>query len=212
MYLTSMTANLNKLFRLTEDQVEEAGEILARAFYNNPGFIYLIPDDSERKMKLKYVFEYIIRYAVLYGEVYAPSSKLEGIAGWLSSENAYKTRERQIRSGGREVVSKIGMDFYKKSKPYEEFTDLVHKRNAPFKHWYLAPLGVDPIFQGKSYAGVLLKAMFERAKQELLPIYLETNTEKNVSIYEHYGFQILEDTIVPDTDIHLYAMLRENST
>jgi len=69
---------------------------------------------------LKYVFEYIIRYDVLYGEVYQPSSDLEGIAGWIPSEYAHKTDERQIRSGGRKVVAKLGMEFYKRSKNLEE--------------------------------------------------------------------------------------------
>jgi len=69
---------------------------------------------------LKYVFEYIIRYDVLYGEEYPPSSDLEGIAGWIPSEYAYKTYERQIRSGGRKVVAKLGMEFYKRSKNLEE--------------------------------------------------------------------------------------------
>ncbi|MFX1296252.1 MAG: GNAT family N-acetyltransferase [Promethearchaeota archaeon] len=206
-----MTIALNKLFRLTEDQVKDAGKILSRAFQDNPLFIYLIPDDSERKVKLKYFFEYKIRYDVLYGEVYAPSPNLEGIAGWLFSENAYKTLERQIRSGRTKVVSKLGMEFYKKTKYVEEFVDMLHKRYAPFKHWYLAPLGVDPIFQGKGYAGILLKAMFVRVEQELFPIYLETNTEKNISIYEHYGFQILEDITIPDSDLRIWAMLKENS-
>ncbi len=206
-----MMTNLDRLFRLREDQVKHASEVLSRAFYNNPGFVYLIPDDSERKEKLKYVFEYVIRYDVLYGEVYSPSSDLEGFAGWIPFEYIYKTYETQIRSGGKKVVAKLGMEFYKRSKNLEEFTDLVHKRNAPFKHWYLAPLGVDPEFQGKGHAANLLKAMFARVKKENLPIYLETNTEKNVSIYEHYGFQILEDTTIPDTDVRLCAMLRKNS-
>ncbi len=206
-----MMTNLNKYFRLTEDHVKHASKVLSRAFYDSPGFVYLIPDDSERKKKLKYVFEYVIRYDVLYGEVYSPTSDLEGIAGWIPYEYAYKTYERQIRSGGKKVVAKLGMEFYKRSKNLEDFTDLIHKRNAPFKHWYLAPLGVDPEFQGKGYAGDLLKAMFARVEQEHLPIYLETNTEKNISIYQHYGFQILEDTTIPDTNVRLCAMVRKNS-
>ncbi|MFW9989452.1 MAG: GNAT family N-acetyltransferase [Candidatus Odinarchaeota archaeon] len=204
--------DLNKLFHLTEDHVKKASEVLSRAFYDNPGFIFTIPDDSERKEKLKYIFEYIIRYDVLYGEVYSPSADLEGIAGWIPFEYIYKTYEAKVKSGGKKVVEELGIEFYKRTKKIEEYTDLIHKRNAPFKHWYLAPLGVEPELQGKGYAGILLKAMFARVEKENLPIYLETNTDKNISIYENHGFEILEDTIILDTDVRLCAMLRKTPT
>ncbi|TFG13662.1 MAG: N-acetyltransferase [Promethearchaeota archaeon] len=206
-----MKSNLNELYCLTEDQVKPASKILSEAFYDDPISVYLIPDVSERKAKLKYVYEYVIRYDILYGEVYATSPNLEGIAGWLHSENAYTTIERQIKSGGAKVISKLGMEFYKKSKHVQEFTDLIHKKNAPFKHWCLDQFGVDPNFQGKGFAGVLLKAMFTRVDPEGVPIYVETHKEKNVAIYQHYGFEILEDTMIPDTDIRKWAMLKEPS-
>ena len=206
-----MKSNLNELFCLTEDQVKPAGKILSDAFFEDPISVYLIPDVSERKAKLKYVYEYVIRFDILYGEVYASSPNLEGIAGWLHSENAYKTVKRQIKSGGQKVISKLGIEFYKKSKNIQEFTDLIHKKNSPFKHWILDQIGVDPHVQGKGHAGVLLKAMFTRSDQEGIPIYLETHKEKNVAIYQHYGFKILEDTTIPDTDIRKWAMLREPS-
>ena len=206
-----MKSNLNELYHLTENQVKLAGKILSEAFYDDPISVYLIPDVSERKAKLKYVYEYVIRYDILYGEVYATSPNLEGIAGWLHSENAYKTIKRQIKSGGPKVISKLGMEFYKKSKHVEEFTNLIHKKNAPLKHWNLDQLGVDPNFQGKGHAGVLLKAMFTRSDQEGIPIYLETHKDINVAIYQHYGFKILKDATIPDTDIHLWAMLKEPS-
>ncbi|MFW9989451.1 MAG: GNAT family N-acetyltransferase [Candidatus Odinarchaeota archaeon] len=201
--------DLTKLFRLTEDQVKKASEVLSRAFYDNPWSKYIIPEDSERRKKLKYVYEYLIRYDVLYGEVYSPSSDLKGIAGWIPFEYIYKTYETQIRSGGKKIVEKLGIDFYKRSKKLEEFRELLHKRHAPFKHWYLDTIGVDPKFQGKGHAGTLLKAMFARVEKENLPIYLETSTDKNISIYEHHGFEILEDTTIPDIDIDFCAMLRK---
>ena len=43
-------------------------------------FAFFIPDASERKNKSHYIFEFLIRYGVLYGEAYATSSNLEGVA------------------------------------------------------------------------------------------------------------------------------------
>jgi len=41
-----------------------------------------------------------------------------------------------------------------------------------------------------------------------LPCYLETLEEKNVRLYEHFGFTVLEQTAVPDTYLTVWAMLR----
>ena len=86
---------------------------------------------------------------------------------------------------------------------------LVHKRLAPFDHWYLLPIAVDPEEQGKGYGSLLLREMFKIIDNEKLPIYLETNTEKNVGFYQRYGFEVLEYAIIPKTDIPIWCMLRK---
>ena len=42
-------------------------------------------------------------------------------------------------------------------------------------------------------------------------IYLETHLEERVSLYEHYGFELLEKSKVPHAkDIYLYGMIRRH--
>ncbi len=90
-----------------------------------------------------------------------------------------------------------------------EYIDTVHKRLAPFKHWFLQIIGVDPQFKGKGYAGKLLHPMFARIDEEGLPCYLETLDETNVPPYEHFGFRIVEKSAIPETKLTNWAMLRE---
>ena len=93
-----------------------------------------------------------------------------------------------------------------------EYIDTVHKRLAPFKHWFLQTIGVDPQFKGKGYAGKLLHAMFTRIDEEGLPCYLETLDETNVRLYEHFGFKVIEKSTIPETKLTNWAMLREKSS
>ena len=90
-----------------------------------------------------------------------------------------------------------------------EYIDAMHKRLAPFKHWFLQTIGVDPQFQGKGYAGELLRPMFARMDKEGLPCYLETLDEQNIQLYEHFGFKVVEKAIIPKTSLTSWAMLRE---
>ena len=204
-----MTVDLNNLFRLTKAQIKPAAEMLTRAFQDNPSTIYHFPDVSERKYKPSYFFQFVIRYALLYGEVYSTSPNLEGVAMWLPSEKVRMTPWRVIRSGFLSTTLKLGRKTASQLGSLGNYISSIHKRHAPFKHWYLDGLGVDPDYQGKGYASTLLKAMFARIDKERLPCYLETQDEKNLPIYQHYGFKVVEESIVPNTKVTNWAMLRE---
>ena len=68
---------------------------------------------------------------------------------------------------------------------------------------------VGPDYQGQGYASTLLKAMFTRIDNDRLPCFLETQNANNVPIYQHYGFKVVEESIVPNTKVTNWAMLRE---
>ena len=92
-----------------------------------------------------------------------------------------------------------------------EHVDSVHQRLAPFKHWFLQAIGVAPQIQGEGYAGKLLRPMLARMDEEGIPCYLETLEEQNVPLYEHFGFEVIEKSNVPETSLTNWAMLRETS-
>jgi hypothetical protein len=39
--------------------------------------------------------------------------------------------------------------------------------------------------------------------------YLETNKEANVSLYQHYGFSLMREELIPDSPVTHYAMVRQ---
>jgi len=206
-----MIADLSNLVRLTKAQVKPVAEMMARAFQDDTISAYFFPDVSERKNKAPYAFESLIRYGLLYGEVYATSPNLEGAAVWLPSDKVHRTPWRRIRSGDLLMVFKVGRKTASRQRSLGDYASSVHKRHVPFKHWYLQLIGVDPACQGKGYASILLRAMFARIDKERLPCYLEATTEKNVPIYQHYGFKIVEEGKVPGSEVTLWAMLREKA-
>jgi GNAT superfamily N-acetyltransferase len=205
-----MTSDLNDLIRLDKSRLKPAAEMMARAFHDDPGSVYFFPDVAERSSKLPYLFRLLIGYGLLYGEVYATSPNLEGVAVWLPSEKSYRTLWRNIRSGGLSLLFRIGREAAAREYALGEYFESLRQRCAPAAYWYLPLLGVDPVYQGKGYASILLRAMFGRADRERLPCYLETLTEKDVSIYRHLGFEVVEEGVVPGTGVTVRAMLRKN--
>ena len=84
-----------------------------------------------------------------------------------------------------------------------------HQKIINFPHWYLSPIGVDPIYQGKGFASKLMKSMLMRLDKDKIPCFLEAQTKKNVEIYQHYGFEVVGETTIPLANIPHWVMLRK---
>jgi N-acetylglutamate synthase-like GNAT family acetyltransferase len=56
---------------------------------------------------------------------------------------------------------------------------------------WLAAVGIIPEMQGKGIVGMLVRAIFRKAKELNYP-HIHVWTEDKVELYEHYGFKILE--------------------
>ena len=204
-----MSTDLKDFVQLNKSHIKPATEVLTRAFRNDPMSKYFFADELKREKRLPHLFQYILSYCVRYGEVYATSSDLEGIAAWLTSDNHPMAFWRLIRSVPLSIMLSFGREGGARMRYLGEYIDAVHKRLAPFEHWFLQTIGVDPQFKGKGYAGRLLRPMFARIDEEGLPCYLETLDEANVPLYEHFGFRVLEKSTIPETKLTNWAMLRE---
>jgi len=204
-----MSDDLKNLVPLNKSDIKAAAEVLTRAFRNYPLLQYGFPDELEREKIASYFFQYVLSYCVRYGEVYATSPNLEGIAAWLTSDYFPMTFWKLIRSVSLPVTFGFVRGGGARLKHAGDYIDSMHKRLAPFKHWFFQTIGVDPQFQGKGYAGKLIRAMLARIDKEGLPCYLETLDETNVRLYEHFGFRVIEKSVIPETKLTNWAMLRE---
>jgi len=199
----------NNPIRLDKSQVRAAAQVLSRAFYDDPVFSYLIPDALQRRNKLHHLFETMVRYSVSYGEVYATSPNLEGIAVWLPSDRVEMTSWQGIRSGGLSIILKLGLRSTLRQLSLYDSMCSTHKCHILSPHWYLYLLGVEPELMGKGYASNLVKVVLNRTDRESLVCYLDNTNEKNLPMYQHYGFRVVEEYKVPKSGVSLWAMLRE---
>jgi len=204
-----MSTYLGNLVQLNKSHAKPASEILARAFHDYPIVPYFFPDETERDRISPYFFQVAIDYCLKYGEVYAISENLEGIAAWLHSDYFPMTFWRLVRSVPLSVLFRFGSQGGARMRHLGEFIDATHMRLAPFEHSFLQMIGVAPQFQGNGYAGKLLRPMLARIDREGLPCYLDTNSEQRVFLYQHFGFKVMEKATIPGTELTNWAMLRE---
>jgi ribosomal protein S18 acetylase RimI-like enzyme len=68
--------------------------------------------------------------------------------------------------------------------------DAVHPL-AP--HWYLGVLGVAPEAAGCGIGTALLRTLLARVADEPLPVYLETDSRRNLGFYARQGFRVTRE-------------------
>ena len=204
-----MNTSEDDIVRLNRSHVKRATEALIRAFWNHQPLQYYFPDEAERERIAPYFFSLFVFNGIRYGEVHATSQDLEGIAVWLPSDNYHVTLWRLLRSVPLSEILGVARYGGSRMRGLGQYIDAVHSRLAPFKHWFLQAIGVDPQFQGRGYASKLLRPMLSRIDEEGLPCYLEALEGQNVRLYEHFGFKVIEESNVPDTSLTNWAMLRD---
>jgi ribosomal protein S18 acetylase RimI-like enzyme len=194
--------------RLGKDDIPKAATMLARAFFSDPKMTHLIPEVSARTDRSKYLFEFEIRYGLLYGEVWATSPACEGVCVWLPSEKSAISLWRAFRAGGFRLRSQLGPDGFNRLLAFSDRVDALHAQHLPVPHTYLFFIGVDPAHQGKGYAAKLIRPMLERLDAKGMPCYLNTQNGKNAGLYEHFGFRVVDRQMIPGSSIMHTAMVR----
>lgn len=195
--------------RLEPSQQVQAGKLLARAFHDDPLYRLVLPDEGMRARLASWLFERVVRYALLYGQVYTTPA-LEGVACWLPPGQTRLTVGRAMRSGLYATPLKMGPAAYRRFGAYSTYVDRLHEHYAPELHWYLWVVGVDPPSQGQGVGGRLIQPVLARASADGTACYLETGIEGNVRFYGQYGFKVVAEGRVPGQGLQVWAMVRRS--
>ena len=199
------------IITLDKTQVKAAGEVLGRALQDDPVSVYDIPDKKKRHAVIKYVFQMTSCLGVKHGETHATSPNFEGVAVWLPYINKEYKLITDIGCLLKAKFYKLGREAGKRIKPIEDYSTKVHRKFAPGDHWYLQTLGVEPAHQGKGYGSLLMEYMLEKIDTtNPLPVFLETSTEINVKFYKRFGFEVVKEGIIPETNVEQWYLLRES--
>jgi len=204
-----MEAEAGGLIRLRKDHVKAASRMLARAFHDDPVVAHAYHDAAEMRARLPYVYEFLLRSSLPHAQAWATSEQLEGIALWTHSEQATVSPRTFLLSGAIWPAFRMGVGAARRMRPFFDYVEKRRRELVSFAHWYLAVIGVDPESQGRGHGGSLLRPMLSWLDEQGLPSCLETEKERNVSLYRHFDYEVIDDYVIPDTDVRLWVMLRE---
>ncbi len=184
-----------------------AAGVLARAFDDDPGILYILPDAEMRAALLPGMFSAIVRHGLLRGEVLGLEQPTAAVSIWLPPGRAELLDEAGMAEAGMpEAMANWDAGAQERSGILVRYLGGLHARLMPEAHAYLSFLGVEPARQGQGLGGNLLQPKLQQLKTNGMPAYLETLKVRNVPFYERHGFRVLEHSVVPATDVPVWAM------
>ena len=195
---------ISELFKIQKRDLKNAVDVLTDAFSKESMWKEVFTDEEKNRI----LTEVMVRFCLKYGSVYATSENFEGIMA-LAPHDKEMTTWTIVRSGGFFLSMKIA-DEAKKMEVLNSAVEEAKKSLNLGSHIHLLMMGVSQEFQGKGFGGKLLRALIEKAEAEKKSIYLETQKENNVKLYEKYGFSVKKKIILPEPlNLPMWLMVRQ---
>jgi GNAT superfamily N-acetyltransferase len=202
--------DLNNLVRVTKKNLKPAALTLARAFMDYPESVYFMPDEATRRKKQPAIYRMWLKESIVHGEVFATSPKMEGVAVWQLVDGKHPAWRRGFSFGWWWLSLFSDKETNLRREAYFSYIIALRARLTPERYWFLQALGVDPAYQGQGFSSRLLKPMLTLVEKEGMPCFLETQAENNVKLYEHFGFKVADESVIPGVNLKHWVMVRGN--
>lgn len=194
---------------LTSAHIDAAGAMLARAFQEDPGMCHVLPGEAERQKKLPWLMSRAAQLGHLFGEAYVTTQQPGGCAIWLKPGATDISTDKLMKAGFAMAPLKLGFQVIDRFKRIVEHFGQIRKSAMREPHWYLMMIGVDPVRQRQGLAGHLLHPVLAQADAAKLPCMLETAAENSLPCFRKHGFDILNESLLPETQLRVWTLSRK---
>jgi ribosomal protein S18 acetylase RimI-like enzyme len=193
-----------EVVRIGKERYSEASDVLARAFFDDPAWVWLLPDAQRRARLLPWLFR--IGFDVTAADVYVTVGPLLGAARWLPPGRPSMRVAATLRAL---VATPLRLGVATASfLAYGRAVEQMRADVARGPHWYLAGIGVEPSAQRQGVGRALLRPGVEAAAAARIPAVLLTNNEANLAFYEANGFAVVRQGRTPEDGPKAWAMVR----
>ena len=189
---------------LRNGDVERAAQVIARAFHEDELNVHLYPDGETRARLAPLMFEALVRYDQLFGQV----DRLAGftaVASWMRPGETVETPKRLAHAGFDDLPDGVPLETL---DAVFSFIGPAIAKAAPEPYWHLRLLGVEPGHQGGGLGAVVMRHGLDRAADTGHPVVLETFAERAVPFYLRNGFEVLVDDVEPASGLRFWALRR----
>jgi ribosomal protein S18 acetylase RimI-like enzyme len=196
------------LYMVDEKDLDRLAEVAADAYCDYPLHNWFTKGKYDAKAS-KLIMQISLKTMTEDAVIYADSEEINGFAVWLPFGFTGSKTIPFLMNGGLSLIFHSGLGIIGRLLTYETYAMNLKKEFTDNYDWYLYNLSIKKDAQGKGIASKLMRPMLQFCDDERMVAYLETNKESNVSLYRHYGFDLMREELIPKTPVTHYAMVRK---
>jgi GNAT superfamily N-acetyltransferase len=198
---------------LGEDRGDEVAALMARAFQDDPLFVFCCPDPGKRARWLPWVCRWSAWLGYLFGQTLGTAGRLDGVAATVGPAGGEFTDEQIARFGYQGGRGAVGTAVWDRSmaalNAALEPAHAALRRAVPEPHWLLDVLAVEPVRQGLGIGSALLQAVGARADADGVPAALFTFQPKDLAFYRHHGYAVVREELAPASGPPWWGLRRD---
>ena len=180
---------------------------IARAFYDDPLLVHMLPDEGSRDELATEHFERVVRLILATGEVWRTDA-LDAVACWTAPGRWPAKAAEEAEAGIGEIPALIGAGAWERFAAVYEEMDASHAALVPEPHWVLQLIAVEPDRRGAGLGSAVIRPVLERAAAEGARCYLETLNDAALPFYERHGFEVAADLTEARSGLRYWCCLR----
>src|SRR5438270_5188562 len=189
--------------KCTAADLTDVVEGVARSFYEDPIFRWILPDDARRLSQLERGFALFARRVWFPQDETYTTDRLIGGAFWMPPDTWHLSLLRQLLLLPAMTVFARG-DLPRLLRAL----NAIEAKHPHDPHYYLPVVGILPEWQGRGFGSALMRPILERCDRERLPAYLEASSPRNRALYERHGFEVVEEMRLANASPPLWRMWR----
>jgi ribosomal protein S18 acetylase RimI-like enzyme len=194
--------------QLTLSDVEQTAQVIAQSFAEDPLTSFMLPIKATRVKTLLKFFRVYAEINIKAGRGFGVGEPLQGVAFWkFPSQESMSISVKSLGKLLPLLFTMYPIGYFRARKIIDQI-DALHAKHALEPHFYLDNLGVLAATRGQGLSSKLIRPFMQKADEQKVVAYTDTVTKTNVPLYEHFGFQCVEESFIKETGITVYAMKR----
>ena len=195
------------LYLVQEKDIDRLAEIAADAYRDYPLHNWFTKGTYDAKAS-RLIMQISLKTMMKDAVIYADSEEINGFVVLLPFGFTGSKTLPFLMNGGLELIFHAGPGIIGRLLAYESYAMNLKKQFTDNYDWYIYNLSIRKEAQGKGIASKLMRPILQFFDDEQMVAYLETNKASNVGLYQHYGFELMQEELIPKTPVTHYAMVR----
>jgi ribosomal protein S18 acetylase RimI-like enzyme len=177
--------------RMSPGDMDAACEVIGLAFEDNPNTLAVLRGDRSKARRMMQAAARAAKLGRKYGHVLLAEDegRVVGVLNAAEWPNCQLSTGEKLKAASV-LIRAVGVGLPKSLRMMSVWA----KHDPQERHWHLGPIGVHPELQGRGVGKLLLGSFLKTVDVQRLPAYLETDVDRNVVLYEKFGFTVVAQT------------------